>query len=132
MMNKDAIMTLLNVLRYDPLYSWSMSPLRAKRLQEEQDRDLTENGEQSTAVSSASKSTRNGAKVDQQIAVKRKEKEKEKREDEGSGEADRALGVVEKKLAAGLSVAATVNELIQQATDEKNLAMLFCGWAAFA
>ena len=42
-------------------------------------------------------------------------------------EADRALTVVAKKLSKTLSVTATVNELIQQATDEKNLAVLYCG-----
>ncbi|KAH0404243.1 hypothetical protein KCU89_g1327, partial [Aureobasidium melanogenum] len=31
---KDAIMTLLNVLRYDPLYSWTVSPLKARRMQD--------------------------------------------------------------------------------------------------
>jgi serine-protein kinase ATM len=40
--------------------------------------------------------------------------------------------VVAKKLGRGLSVEATVNELIRQATDERNLAVLFCGWAAYA
>lgn len=48
------------------------------------------------------------------------------------GEADRALTVVAKKLSKSLSVTATVNELIQQAMDERNLAVLFCGWAAYA
>lgn len=42
-------------------------------------------------------------------------------------EADRALEVVRKKLSKTLSVMATVNDLINQATDERNLAMLFCG-----
>ena len=55
-----------------------------------------------------------------------------KRGDKEAGEAERALEVVEKKLGRGLSVTATVNELIQQATDERNLAVLFCGWAAYA
>jgi serine-protein kinase ATM len=31
-----------------------------------------------------------------------------------------------------LSTAATVNELIQQATDESNLAVLYPGWAPWA
>ncbi|KAG8530380.1 uncharacterized protein KY384_004882 [Bacidia gigantensis] len=31
-----AIMTILDVLRYDPLYSWSLSPLRLKKMQEAQ------------------------------------------------------------------------------------------------
>ena len=52
--------------------------------------------------------------------------------DNEPGEADRALTVVKKKLSRSLSVQATVNELIQSATDERNLAVLFCGWAAYA
>jgi serine-protein kinase ATM len=39
---------------------------------------------------------------------------------------------VEKKLGKSLSVEATVNELIQQATDEVNLATLYFGWSAYA
>jgi ataxia telangiectasia mutated family protein len=100
--DKDSIMTLLNVLRYDPLYTWSVSPLRAKRMQEQTERSAAEGDEGSS---------------------KKKEQE--------AGEADRALSIVEKKLSKTLSTAATVNELILQATDEKNLATLFHGWAAF-
>ncbi|KAL1302378.1 hypothetical protein AAFC00_002781 [Neodothiora populina] len=98
----DNIMTLLNVLRYDPLYNWTLSPLRAKRIQEAQ--------EETEGV---------------ELPGSRKG-------DNDAGEADRALSVVEKKLSKSLSVAATVNELIQQATDERNLAVLFAGWAAYA
>lgn len=93
-----SIMTILDVLRYDPLYSWSLSPTRAKKMQDTQDAGtLNANG---------------------------------KKEDEPS-EANRSLAVVAKKLGDTLSVSATVSELIQQATDERNLAVLFCGWAAF-
>ena len=95
---KHGIMTLLNVLRYDPLYSWTLSPIRAKRIQQGQD----ETGE-GLEVSGSKKGG------------------------DEAGEADRALSVVEKKLSKTLSVAATVNELIQQATDERNLAVLFQG-----
>ncbi|KAM0722478.1 hypothetical protein Q7P37_001919 [Cladosporium fusiforme] len=102
--DKDSIMTLLNVLRYDPLYNWTLSPLRAKRMQDAQDGG-------------------HGAKD-----VEAAESTKAKMESEG-GEADRALAIVEKKLSKTLSTAATVNELIQQATDEKNLATLFAATA---
>ncbi|KAI5367726.1 Putative serine/threonine-protein kinase ATM, plant [Septoria linicola] len=101
--DKDSIMTLLNVLRYDPLHNWTISPLRAKRMQEAQ-----------------SEMSRNGIEDD---SSRRKEQE--------AGEADRALSIVEKKLSKALSTAAAVNELIQQATDEKHLACLFTGWAAY-
>ncbi|KAK5167578.1 Serine/threonine-protein kinase tel1 [Saxophila tyrrhenica] len=100
--DKDSIMTLLNVLRYDPLHVWTVSPLRAKRMQEQVKRSAAEGDEGS------------GRKKDQE-----------------AGDADRALSVVEKKLSKNLSTAATVNELIQQATDERNLATLFVGWSAF-
>ncbi|KAI9671348.1 MAG: Serine/threonine-protein kinase tel1 [Alyxoria varia] len=131
--NKDAIMTLLNVLRYDPLYSWTMSPLRAKRLQEEQDREVEPS---ETAMSSKSKSarvSRSGGDLAASSAFQQGAQKKSGSKDQNDGgEADRALSVVEKKLSPGLSVMATVNELIQQASDEKNLALLFSGWASFA
>ncbi|CAG7979258.1 unnamed protein product [Penicillium salamii] len=98
-----SIMTILDVLRYDPLYSWTVSPLRMKKMQDDQ-----EAGEGPPVLSGASDSKNEPS------------------------EADRALTVVAKKLSKTLSVTATVNELIQQATDEKNLALLYCGWAAYA
>lgn len=93
-----SIMTILDVLRYDPLYSWSLSPLRLKKLQD--------------AQNEAPGPTMDGS-------------EEPGRKDE-PGEADRALTVVSKKLSKSLSVTAMVNELIQQATDERNLAVLVC------
>ncbi|KAK5006142.1 Serine/threonine-protein kinase tel1 [Elasticomyces elasticus] len=103
---KDSIMTLLDVLRYDPLYSWSVSPVRAKRMQDAQD--------------------------DTGVAENLKLPGQESKKGDDAGEADRALSVVEKKLSKTLSTAATVNELIQVASDERNLAVLFAGWAAYA
>ena len=127
--NKDAIMTLLNVLRYDPLYNWSMSPLRAKRLQDEQkENDASEDQAQGVT----SKQTRRSGGANLVRRQKSKGEESSTAADRDGGEANRALSIVEKKLAPGLSVMATVNELIQQATDERNLAVLFCGWAAYA
>ncbi|KAF2216646.1 hypothetical protein CERZMDRAFT_33248, partial [Cercospora zeae-maydis SCOH1-5] len=102
--DKDSIMTLLNVLRYDPLHNWTISPLRAKKMQDAQSEVSRRNG---TVANSS------------------------KRKGEEAGEADRALSIVEKKLSKTLSTAAAVNELIQQATDEKHLAVLFAGWAAY-
>ena len=103
-----SIMTILDVLRYDPLYNWTLNPLRVKR-QLEQPEDESE------------PSTRNEAEAAAAAAASRK------RENNEPSEADRALTVVAKKLSKTLSVTATVNELIQQATDERNLAVLYCG-----
>lgn len=105
---KDGIMTILNVLRYDPLYSWTISPLRARRLQNDGAEDPSRPG--STNGSGAPRTAL-------QMQTSRDE----------ASEAERALATVEKKLAKTLSVQAVVNELIQQATDERNLAVLFAG-----
>ena len=107
-----SIMTILDVLRYDPLVSWSVSPIKMKRMQEDQD-DAGEEAAEGRLRAQRKEATRTGDKDEE-------------------GEAERALTVVKKKLSKSLSVAATVNELIQQATDERNLALLFAGWAAFA
>ncbi|KAI8211796.1 Serine/threonine-protein kinase TEL1 [Colletotrichum sp. SAR 10_76] len=96
-----SIMTILDVLRYDPLYSWSISPVRLAKLQ---------GGGQDDA--------------DDDVAGKKQVNE--------PGEAHRALEVVRKKLSKTLSVTATVNDLINQATDISNLAVLYSGWAAYA
>ncbi|KAL8736025.1 MAG: hypothetical protein Q9166_000587 [cf. Caloplaca sp. 2 TL-2023] len=101
-----SIMTILDVLRYDPLYSWSLSPLRLKKMQEAQT--------EAPGGDLADKEDELGGK-------------KNKGGENEPGEADRALTVVKKKLSKSLSVTAMVNELIQQATDEKNLALLFAG-----
>ncbi|KAF2138836.1 uncharacterized protein K452DRAFT_320941 [Aplosporella prunicola CBS 121167] len=109
---KDSIMTILNVLRYDPLYSWSLSPLKAKKMQEEQgqNKKFEQDGEKELEEL-------------QSMGAKKKEDE--------VGEAARALSVVERKLSKALSSSAAVSELIQQATDERNLAVLYCGWSAW-
>jgi serine-protein kinase ATM len=97
-----SIMTILDVLRYDPLYSWQISPVRLAKIQE---------------IQSAAP-----AAVDVGNA-----KERPKEALNESGEADRALTVVNKKLSKTLSVTATVNDLINQASDERNLAVLYSG-----
>ncbi|KAH7037689.1 uncharacterized protein B0I36DRAFT_283396 [Microdochium trichocladiopsis] len=124
-----SIMTILDVLRYDPLYSWSISPVRMAKLQDTRQADGggENNNVADSVIETRGESRRNGG---------------------GGGgggggaaaagminepsEADRALEVVRKKLSKTLSVTATVNELINQATDDKNLAVLYSGWAAYA
>ncbi|KAI1489322.1 phosphatidylinositol 3 [Biscogniauxia mediterranea] len=120
-----SIMTILDVLRYDPLYSWSISPVRIAKLQGMR-RD-------EAAAAAAAGGDDDGAESD--IAAKKK-----KVYSAGAAgsvvnqpsEADRALEVVRKKLSKTLSVTATVNDLINQASDERNLAVLYSGWAAYA
>ena len=118
---QESIMTILDVLRYDPLYSWSISPVRLQKMQE--------NAEQAAAAAAAGNTDTNATgTTDGAIAAAAGLG----RKDNEPSEADRALTVVAKKLGKSLSVEATVNELIRQATDERNLAVLYCGWAAYA
>ncbi|CAM1502943.1 Fc.00g077190.m01.CDS01 [Cosmosporella sp. VM-42] len=109
-----SIMTILDVLRYDPLYTWSISPLRLAKLQKARHNDdgTMDDGDPSEAE------TKKGKKAVGHVNE--------------PSEADRALEVVRKKLSKTLSVTATVNDLINQATDERNLAVLYSGWAAYA
>lgn len=104
-----SIMTILDVLRYDPLYTWTVSPLRLAKLQKARHDD-------DEGVDDA----------DQTDADAKKAKKAASHLNEPS-EADRALEIVRKKLSKTLSVTATVNDLINQATDERNLAVLYSG-----
>jgi ataxia telangiectasia mutated family protein len=117
---RESIMTLLNVLRYDPLVNWSVTPTKAKRMQEN-NQETGANGTRASTVAPGGTPA-----LEEVVAPEKREKE------EQAGEAGRALSVVEKKLSKTLSTKATVNELIQQATDERNLAVLYTGWASYA
>ncbi|EAT82694.2 hypothetical protein SNOG_10359 [Parastagonospora nodorum SN15] len=127
---RESIMTLLNVLRYDPLVNWSVTPTKAKRMQEGNQDTNVQNGARASTVAPGGTPAPSGqaAMEDQVVHESNKKREKE----EQAGEAGRALSVVEKKLSKTLSTKATVNELIQQATDERNLAVLYMGWASYA
>lgn len=105
-----SITTILDVLRYDPLHSWSSTPMRLAKLQ---------------------KAAGGGTSEEDDVNGGNEPMRKKMVTNEPS-EADRALEVVRKKLSKTLSVTATVNDLINQATDEKNLAVLYAGWAAYA
>ncbi|KAI5919924.1 phosphatidylinositol 3 [Camillea tinctor] len=129
-----SIMTILDVLRYDPLYSWSISPVRIAKLQGMRRDEAAAAADDGTAESD--------------IAAKKRKASSTGTSPGGAGagtgaapigsivnqpsEADRALEVVRKKLSKTLSVTATVNDLINQASDERNLAVLYSGWAAYA
>jgi serine-protein kinase ATM len=96
-----SIMTILDVLRFDPLYSWSISPVRMAKLQDGRRGDDPQSTTESDLI--------RGKPLNE------------------PSEADRALEVVRRKLAKTLSVTAMVNDLINQATDVRNLAVLYSG-----
>lgn len=133
---RESIMTLLNVLRYDPLVNWSVTPAKAKRMQEGQDTNA--NAVRAGAAGPGATpaptpgATPGPAGVGVSGILEDGVQDSHKKREEQAGEAGRALSVVEKKLSKTLSTPATVNELIQAATDERNLAVLYCGWASYA
>jgi ataxia telangiectasia mutated family protein len=95
--NQESLFTLLDVFRYDPLHSWTVSPI--KLLKTQRDENVDE------------------ADID---TIKENEKQHD--------EAAIALFGVKKKISNGISVACQVQELIQQATDPRNLCRMFPGW----
>lgn len=105
--NKDHVIAILDVLRWDPLYSWTLSPLRKNKLQDDGDGE----GEEATEVA-------------EEVAPAQIH--------EDGSEAGRAISkVADKLVGGGLSVEATVRELIQEATNKENLAVIYCGWCPF-
>lgn len=105
--NREKVMYVLNILKWDPLYSWVMSPVRRHRHLLEEDSQLYG-------------------------SLNLEEMESGAKHKEENQESFRALkGVEEKLIGNGLSVDATVQELIQQATDVENLALIYMGWSPF-
>ena len=106
--NKDAILTILEVLMFDPLYNWSLTPAQAYRIQ-------------------------HGRQPPDSLLKKWQDFGRDRNTNKL---AERALLRVTQKLegredGSQLSVEGQVNGLIQQATDPDNLALLFAGWQAY-
>lgn len=98
------IMTVLEVFKYDPLHSWTASELKVKKLQP--------SAKQADTISDA---VRLGLELDMSSG-------------NAAENADRALSGVARKLDKTMSVEFTVNELISEATDARNLATIYYGW----
>ena len=113
--NKEGIMTILEVLIYDPLYNWSLTPAKAYRLQYGRDAD----------ANIRNKWEREQIEQDQQNVATSNNKM-----------AERVLLRVTQKLNGmedvyHLSTEGQVNLLIQQATDPSRLCSLFPGWQPY-
>ncbi|XP_022082003.1 serine-protein kinase ATM-like isoform X2 [Acanthaster planci] len=120
--SQEALLTILQVLLYDPLYVWTMSPQKAMALQQRRDRndpdaselnattsaDLTD-GEAGFKGQDSSEGTEVN-KVAERVVLRLRQK----------------LQGVEEGVA--MSVKGQVNRLIQEARDPKNLCRLFPGW----
>lgn len=97
-----SVTTIMNVLKYDPLYTWTLTPIQR-------------NVQRDTSVS---QNTQGKIHFDDE-------------EVSAASEADQAVESVRRKLSKGLSSEAVVRELIQQASSPSNLSLLYFGWAPF-
>ncbi|GJP48207.1 hypothetical protein CLOM_g7479 [Closterium sp. NIES-68] len=109
--NKEALLTIIEVFIYDPLYKWALSPLKALHRQkmEESEEALEESA---------------GWEEESGVAM------------EGNEEATRALLRVKQKLEGFedgemRSLAGQVQQLIKDAQDPTRLAIMFPGWGAW-
>ncbi|KAJ8280888.1 hypothetical protein GJAV_G00060510 [Gymnothorax javanicus] len=119
--SQAALLTIVEVLLYDPLFDWTMNPLKAFHLQQQHEEHTELNatltstlgGDVLDAHRKPSSDSQSFNKVAERVLLRLQEKLK---------------GVEEGTV---LSVSGQVNLLIQQAMDPKNLSRLFPGWQAW-
>lgn len=131
----ELIKTILEVFKYDPLFTWTSNPVKV--LQNERREDLIVNGAGPEALQRLQDdpeldrrrrpSIRHGRTPGQRLAASASEEGGKLGVTTAEIAADRALATVLNKLSTNLSVEYSVNELIQQARSERNLALLFSG-----
>uniref|UniRef100_A0A4W5QBE2 non-specific serine/threonine protein kinase n=1 Tax=Hucho hucho TaxID=62062 RepID=A0A4W5QBE2_9TELE len=119
--SQEALLTIVEVLLYDPLFDWTMNPLKAFYLQQQHDEQAelqatlnsTLGGDILEAHRKSSSDSQSFNKVAERVLLRLQEKLK---------------GVEDGTV---LSVGGQVNLLIQQAMDPNNLSRLFPGWQAW-
>uniref|UniRef100_A0A8C7HIP7 non-specific serine/threonine protein kinase n=1 Tax=Oncorhynchus kisutch TaxID=8019 RepID=A0A8C7HIP7_ONCKI len=119
--SQEALLTIVEVLLYDPLFDWTMNPLKAFYLQQQHDEQAelqstlnsTLGGDILEAHRKSSSDSQSFNKVAERVLLRLQEKLK---------------GVEDGRV---LSVGGQVNLLIQQAMDPNNLSRLFPGWQAW-
>ncbi|KJE90011.1 hypothetical protein CAOG_08500 [Capsaspora owczarzaki ATCC 30864] len=115
------LLTILEVLLYDPLFNWTISAEKAAQMQQPQQPEPRE------LVSSGSNSDKDGAMIDSAKEVDLVERNQQ---------AERVLIRCKQKLqgyedGVPLSVQGQVSLLIQQAISPDNLAFMYHGWQAW-
>ncbi|KAI9064013.1 hypothetical protein FKP32DRAFT_1665872 [Trametes sanguinea] len=117
----EIILTVLEVFKYDPLHSWTASEVKIKRAQEDKE--------------ASSKSSKSEVRQQETAQLTEEAFRFAVGLDMASGAADeaadRALSAVARKLDKTLSVEYTVNELITEASDPANLALMYVGWSPY-
>eukprot|EP00644_Phytophthora_capsici_P016091 jgi/Phyca11/568269/estExt2_Genewise1.C_PHYCAscaffold_280195 len=125
-----SVVTILEVFVHDPLYRWTLSPLKALRIQEGQGHGKPTRSRSSSRSSGSAEYDGTGSMQDTQPAD-------EMHAEPGSTDAAaRALIRVKQKLegyedpnGSALSIEGQVKQLINAAQDPLNLCKLFPGWA---
>ncbi|XP_075055005.1 serine-protein kinase ATM [Mixophyes fleayi] len=111
--SQDALLTIVEVLLYDPLFDWTMNPLKALYLQQDEAELNATLPEDPECNRNTCSDTQSFNKVAERVLLRLQEKLK---------------GVEEGTV---LTAEGQVNLLIQQAMDPKNLSRLFPGWKAW-
>ncbi|KAJ2863464.1 hypothetical protein GGH94_003589 [Coemansia aciculifera] len=124
--NAQVVITILNVLKVDPLYTWSLIPLRQDKMNRNVSMYVDEPRDNARAAASAS----GDASGEENHLVDQDEPSAFAAEEENK-EAERSIIHVGQRLGATISVEGQVSELIQQATDSGLLSRLFEGWSAW-
>ncbi|KAG0143845.1 hypothetical protein CROQUDRAFT_80653 [Cronartium quercuum f. sp. fusiforme G11] len=108
--HKNLVLTIIDVLKHDPLQKWILTEEKARRLQQLPAPD-----------------------VDEPIASPRADKEErlDDSKENISEHASRALAAVERKLSPELSVQTMVSQLIMDATNVEHLGTIFIGWSPY-
>lgn len=133
----ELIKTILEVFKYDPLFTWTSNPVKV--LQNERREDLIVNGAGDEALQQLQdepdidevrrrrRTSRGGTAELTRLVAGSELTRTGKVTSTAQLAADRALATVLNKLSTSLSVEYSVNELIQQARSVQNLALLFSG-----
>ena len=108
--NHECLLTIVEVFVYDPLYKWTLSPLRAFQNQKQ------------PAATPSTPSSRLNAPPNDPFSQQ---------------EARTVLNVIKQKLKGyeygeALTVEAQVNQLINEATDPERLSRLYAGWSPWS
>ncbi|TKY89101.1 hypothetical protein EX895_001632 [Sporisorium graminicola] len=137
--HQDVIKTVLEVFRHDPLFAWTSNPIKVLRAQEADESSLpSASVERPGTTAGPSRSTPAPTPSAAQARVSRsatpfgvsREGVGIVGTDTAELNADRAVTSVMSKLSSSLSIEYTVNDLIQQAIDARNLSAIFHGWQA--
>lgn len=119
--NSGTIMTVLEVFKHDPLYSWCVllsihMLVVANWRRRIPSKERKERAQPAGPISEYADAAFRLAGIDLPSGLVEEA-------------ADRSLNTVNRKLTKGASIEFTVNELIAEATDPANLANMFIGWS---